>query len=117
MGGNSSAEGNVYIDGAPVCDDGWGWKEAKVICRNLGYNFTYKPVSKSQFGPVPNKFINGIGYISCNGKEESLQNCSFRENVKCPTDRGAGVFCKNDPPGRMVLLLYLFLNFKLQMAT
>ena len=26
-------KGNVYVDGRPVCDDGWGAEEAKVIFR------------------------------------------------------------------------------------
>ena len=26
-------EGNVFIDGRPVCDNGWDEKEALVVCR------------------------------------------------------------------------------------
>ena len=35
--GGDVMKGNVYVDGKPVCDDGWGAEEAKVICRYLQY--------------------------------------------------------------------------------
>ena len=35
--GGDVMKGNVYVDGKPVCDDGWGAEEAKVICRYLSY--------------------------------------------------------------------------------
>jgi hypothetical protein len=105
VGGNSSAEGNVYLDGAPVCDYGWGWNDAMVTCKSLGYNFTQNVVGNSHFGPVPDNFINGIGYVSCNGDEENLHDCTFNDNVKCPTNRGAGVICTNDSPGGLTCLM------------
>ena len=36
-GGSTSLEGNVYINGKPVCDDKWDLNDAKVACRMLGY--------------------------------------------------------------------------------
>ena len=36
-GGHVHNEGNVYIDGKPVCDDKWGKDDATVACRMLGY--------------------------------------------------------------------------------
>ena len=35
-GGSLPSEGNVYVNGAPVCDLGWGKEEAAVVCRMLG---------------------------------------------------------------------------------
>ena len=29
------AEGNIYLDEQPVCDDQWGVEEAKVACRSV----------------------------------------------------------------------------------
>ena len=104
MGGNTSTQGNVYLDGAPVCDYSWSWKDAQVACRSLGYNYTKKIVGNSHFGPVPDNIINGIGYLSCRGEENSLQNCSFNENVKCPSIRGAGVYCTNESSGGSAFL-------------
>ena len=37
-GGNNleetSREGDVFLDGQPVCDDDWGPEEARVVCRS-----------------------------------------------------------------------------------
>ena len=35
--GGDVMKGNVYVDGKPVCDDGWGAEEAKVVSCYLGY--------------------------------------------------------------------------------
>ena len=105
VGGNTSAEGNVFIDGGPVCDYGWGWKDAQVVCRSQGYNFTFKPVGNSHFGLVPDNFINVLGYVSCNGEESYLKDCSFG-NVKCPANRGAGVICTNTAPGGLYCIFF-----------
>ena len=35
-GGSIPSEGNVYVNGAPVCVLDWGEKEAAVVCRMLG---------------------------------------------------------------------------------
>ena len=35
-GGNVPTEGNVFVDGQPVCDDSWDLSDAVVTCRMLG---------------------------------------------------------------------------------
>ena len=35
--GGSSSEGNLYVNGQPVCDDYWDNADARVTCRMLGY--------------------------------------------------------------------------------
>ena len=32
-GGQDNLEGNVFVNGLPVCDDNWGQKHAVVVCR------------------------------------------------------------------------------------
>ena len=37
--GRRLTKGNVYLDGSPICDDGWSLKDATVACR-----FNLQPV-------------------------------------------------------------------------
>ena len=36
VGGNCNS-GNAFIRGKPVCDDGWGVKDATAFCKTIGY--------------------------------------------------------------------------------
>ena len=38
IGGAKDSEGNVFIDGKPVCDDYWDLNNAIVACRQLGFS-------------------------------------------------------------------------------
>ena len=103
VGGNTTAEGGVYVDDGPVCDYSWGWRDALVVCKSLGFSFFHNVFGNSYFGMVPDNFINGVGYVNCNGDEESLRNCTFSETVKCPSGHGAGVSCTNEAPGQYII--------------
>ena len=37
LGGEGEQQGNVYVSGKPVCDDGWNINAGKVACRQSGY--------------------------------------------------------------------------------
>ena len=34
-------KGNVYLDGKPICDKGWNFEDATVVCRWINYHFWY----------------------------------------------------------------------------
>merc|ERR1712098_862962 len=51
VGGTTSNEGNVMVDGKPVCDDYWDTKDAKVVCRMLGYTGG-DAIIESAYGPT-----------------------------------------------------------------
>ncbi|XP_028407325.1 deleted in malignant brain tumors 1 protein-like isoform X2 [Dendronephthya gigantea] len=100
--GPSSANGTGRVevfyhrDWGTICDYGWDMRDAKVVCRQLGYdlNHTYvrtlpRHLVPSGSGPV------WLSYVSCTGKEQNLTSCSHNgwENNHCFHDQDVGVEC------------------------
>ncbi|XP_071492312.1 scavenger receptor cysteine-rich domain-containing protein DMBT1-like [Diadema antillarum] len=80
VGGSSLHEGRVevYYGGAwaTVCDDGWDYNEAQVVCRQLGYpTVNAEAISRGYYGRGRGPIL--LGNVDCNGWEPSLTNCSF----------------------------------------
>lgn len=75
-----------------VCDDMWDVADAKVVCRQLGYQNAIAGPSKAYFG-------RGSGLISlhdvqCTGDETTVLECSQRlGNHNCDHSQDAGVVC------------------------
>ena len=67
------SEGRVEVcqsnEWGTVCDDDWDSNDAKVACRQLGYDDTYYYSSYGGAG-------SGVDDLGCNGSETSLFNCS-----------------------------------------
>jgi len=91
LGGNL-VKGNVYLDEKPVCDDGFGREEARVVCRMLGYNLGF-PEEKSTYGPAELGEEFWRSHLQCQGDEESLEDCAGKENPSCTRGEVAGVTC------------------------
>ncbi|XP_078695032.1 scavenger receptor cysteine-rich type 1 protein M130-like isoform X2 [Branchiostoma floridae x Branchiostoma belcheri] len=73
---NSYGRVEVYYNGqwGTVCDDNFGWQEARVVCRELGFS-DYSSYHHSAFfgqgsGPI------WMDNLYCTGYESSLQYCS-----------------------------------------
>lgn len=97
VGGSGPHVGRVEVfhNGAwgTVCDDLWDFSEAKVVCRELGYQGAVYTYSSAAFG-------QGIGPIwmdnvKCTGNESLLAECPHNgwgiEN--CGHHEDAGVMC------------------------
>merc|ERR1711892_141696 len=88
--------GNVYINGRPVCDDGWGMEDAKVVCRMLGYSaataVTWEEDPKNGPGEH-NDFC--MESVECTGDESAILDCPYSTSHDCNRlGEAAGVICK-----------------------
>ena len=90
VGGSTRNEGNVLVDGKPICDDNWDTKDAKVVCRMLGYTGG-DAIIESAFGAVAADFA--MDDVQCNGNEHTLSDCPHITTSNCAVDEAAGVQC------------------------
>eukprot|EP00058_Branchiostoma_floridae_P007725 XP_002593213.1 hypothetical protein BRAFLDRAFT_120139 [Branchiostoma floridae] len=94
-GGDNYSYGRVevYYNGqwGTVCNDGFGWEEARVVCRELGfsnyYTYTYYGLGS---GPI------WMDDLDCSGSESSLQYCSHNDwgIHNCGHSEDIGVDCR-----------------------
>ncbi|KAM9591790.1 scavenger receptor cysteine-rich domain-containing protein DMBT1-like [Morphnus guianensis] len=101
--GSTRCEGRVEIthDGtwAPLCDEGWGLAEARVVCRQLGCGRVLLAPGGSHFGQGPGQMWPDS--VSCMGTETALSACKAKpwSNGTCHHGRAAGVACAGNPLG------------------
>ncbi|NWW49431.1 DMBT1 protein, partial [Pedionomus torquatus] len=95
--GSMRCEGRVEVTHngtwAPLCDEGWGLPEARVVCRQLGCGRALSAPGGSRFGPGPGQ--TWPDSVSCVGTETALSECKAkpRGNSTCHRGRDAGVVC------------------------
>ena len=97
--GPSSANGTgrieIFYNGlwGTICDDGWGLRDAKVACRQLGYPDAVRSLPGGQVpsgtGPI------WLSYVRCTGQEPNITSCYHNEwgNNFCSHFEDAGVEC------------------------
>ena len=97
MNGSLLKEGRVEVcfnnTYGSICHNGWSEEDARVVCRNLGYNsenssaFTHAFYGAS-FGPIH------LTRVQCDGDEDTVQQCSHSQATEeCVHDEDAGVSC------------------------
>ncbi|XP_069601079.1 lysyl oxidase homolog 3 isoform X3 [Ranitomeya imitator] len=103
-GGRSQHEGRVEVLWGPrgeerwgfVCGEGWGIKEAAMVCQQLGLGFVSSALQETWYWDATNVTDMIMSGIRCTGTEMSLLQCSRHKAVSCKntgTRHAAGVIC------------------------
>jgi hypothetical protein len=92
--GTKAGEGNIYLNGQPICNDHWDADDASVVCRVLGYDYG-EATNSTAFDVVPNNFI--MNEVGCTGDESSIWDCKYTTDTNCTSDIGASLRCFVEP--------------------
>ena len=97
--GGSKNEGRVevYYNGewGTICDDNWGFDDARVVCRQLGFPDAEAALKDAEFGSGTGSIL--LDNVNCDGDESSLFSCSYKGwgVHNCDHSEDAGVRCIN----------------------
>eukprot|EP00794_Sanderia_malayensis_P005465 gene5465-6148_t len=101
-GGRSKFQGDVevFYNGSwqTVCDDNWDIRDAKVVCRQLGFSKALNFTTKGYFTKNSTKSY-WLDDLYCFGHEKDIAHCWSRAWGKhnCKEFEEAGVICSDEP--------------------
>ena len=72
-GGRFPHEGNIMVNGQPVCDDDFTLVNADVACKQLGFIGAVSFTKESRYGRTSPEFA--MDQVRCDGTEERLLDC------------------------------------------
>ncbi|XP_063963108.1 deleted in malignant brain tumors 1 protein-like [Lytechinus pictus] len=96
-GGSNEAEGRVEVlhDGSwgTICDDWWDLRDARVVCRMLGFDGALEAPRSARFGQGSGRVL--LMYVNCEGTEDNLADCAHAGigRYSCSHARDAGAIC------------------------
>ncbi|XP_063963112.1 deleted in malignant brain tumors 1 protein-like [Lytechinus pictus] len=96
-GGSDDAEGRVEVlhDGSwgTVCDVWWDLRDARVVCRTLGFDGALEAPGSARFGQGSGRVL--LMYVNCEGTENNLAGCAHAGIARypCMHSRDAGAVC------------------------
>ncbi|XP_028407342.1 deleted in malignant brain tumors 1 protein-like [Dendronephthya gigantea] len=94
---NGTGRVEVFFNGrwGTICDDEWDIRDAKVVCRQLGYRDVVRTLQRSEVPPGSGQIW--LSEISCSGSEQNISSCSHDGwgNHHCSHHEDAGVECTN----------------------
>ena len=100
LSGNSISPGQgyveIYFNGAwgTICRQGWGFLDAFVVCRQLGFSWVSYRGWEGDYGPDPAGPV-WLNDVQCLGSEKSLDKCANDgwKDHNCTSGRTAAVSC------------------------
>ena len=94
-----------------VCDDLWDLRDARVVCRQLGFPHAVRSTRLASFGPGTGPIH--LDSVTCTGNESRLEECLHNgigvHNCYHYEDAGVVCSCKMHNTGKNILRL---LNFR-----
>ena len=99
VGGSWEGEGRVEIfyngSWGTVCDDAWDIKDARVVCRQLGFLDTVSAPRNARFGSGSGEIL--LDNVGCSGSESLIENCphSGWRKHDCGHHEDASVICSS----------------------
>ncbi|XP_047667992.1 lysyl oxidase homolog 3B isoform X3 [Tachysurus fulvidraco] len=79
-----------------ICGEGWGTKEAMVVCRQLGLGYSNHGLQETWYWDGSNVTNMVMSGVKCTGNELSLSQCQHHKTVTCSKTAArfsAGVIC------------------------
>ncbi|EFJ44986.1 hypothetical protein VOLCADRAFT_37253, partial [Volvox carteri f. nagariensis] len=79
-----------------ICDMGWGWDDARVACRQLGFPAGGEAVEGGWFPNATESSPIHYSNVTCLGYETALASCLLpNRSTSCNHKYDAGVICAN----------------------
>ena len=97
VGGSNDAEGRVEVmyDGSwgTICDDSWDLRDARVVCRILGFDGASDTPGSARFGKGSGDIL--LDEVGCEGTEDNLADCAHLgiRVHDCGHHEDAGTIC------------------------
>ena len=92
----------MFINGNPVCDDGWNLIAAHVVCKQLNFSRAVRTTNSSKFGLVGATYA--MDDVVCQGNETQLGDCQHATEDNCDATEAAGVVCDPRTPAQIAAL-------------
>lgn len=95
--GSSSRSGRVEVfhrgSWGAVCGKEWDIRDADVVCRMLGYPGALNAYQDARYRSGKGRVR--LGDVQCNGNEENLAFCPYKDYSVCSQSGEAGVKCRS----------------------
>ena len=91
--GTGRVEVLYYGQWGTVCDYGWDMREARVVCRQLGYPDAVRTLRSYHVSSGSSRIW--LSYVDCTGREQNITSCSHGPlgDNECSGNQVAGVEC------------------------